>query len=239
MGMSGRRGNLAPKPIALAGLLALASGCQRDGTVDPVVAETARAIGAPRTANDLRLKAARGEGRTLILEAEMPADVASLVRSNDVATSFALGICANPRGANFFSDGRTLRVDLSVPGRGVSSATVNRCPPGAAGQGVSVETYAQLYRRMVGRDLGDGSTIAATRVEGQTLVLVINGRRGSRAGITPATITQQFLSEFCDPASGNAFFAGGRALRIDTTEDGANLMQGEAVSACPARAAAR
>ena len=223
--------------MAYAGLLALVSACQRGGDVDPVVAEMARSIGAPKTTSDLSLKAARGEGRILVLEAEMPADIASLVGARDVAASFAHGICANPRSATFFSDGRTLRVELSVPGRGVTSATVDRCPPGPVGQGVNVESYAQLYRRMEGRDLGDGSTITATRVEGQTLVLVMNGRRGWRSGMTPATIAQQFLAEFCDPASGNAFFGGGRALRIDTTEDGARLVRGETVTACPARPA--
>ena len=230
---------LASKLIALAGLLALASACQREGNVDPVVAEMAKAIRMPPSSGNLRLRAARGEGRTLVLETEIPADIADIVEARDVAASFAHGICANARSVTFFSDGRTLRVDLSTPGRAPSSATVSRCPPGPVGQGVGVETYVQLYRRMVGRDLGDGTTFTAARAEGQTLVLVLNGRRGWRAGTSPAAFTQQFLDGFCESGTGNSFFGGGRAVRIDTTEDGASLSQGEAVTACPARSAAR
>jgi hypothetical protein len=198
----------------------------------------ARTVHLP-TSSTLRLRAARGEGRTLILDAEIPADIASVMNVRDVAASFAHGICANPSSMTFFTEGRTLRVNLSAPGRAPASTTIDRCPPGPVGQGVNIDTYVQMYRGMLGRDLGEGSTFTAARAEGQTLVLVMNGRRGWRAGASPATITQDFLGGFCEPGTGNAFFDGQRSLRIDTTEDGGDLVQGVVATGCPARPAAR
>ncbi|HYD13713.1 MAG TPA: hypothetical protein VEC11_12770 [Allosphingosinicella sp.] len=226
---------MARKAMALTALLALAAGCQQDGNVDPMVAGLARTIRMPESAGDLRLKRARGEGRTLILETEMPGDLGNVVGASDVATSFAHGICANRATMNFFSEGRTLRLDLSMPGRPPSSATVDRCPPGPVGQGVTVETYAQMYQRMVGRDLGDGTRLTSSRAEGQTLVLVLDGPAGWRQGVTPASIGQDFLGGFCEGGTGNAFFQGGRTLRVDTTEGGGAPMAGQPLSACPGR----
>jgi hypothetical protein len=229
----------AARAILFAALLGLAAGCQRDANaVDPVVAAMAKSFRLAQRSSDVRLRGSRGEGRTLILEVEMSSDVPAVVGVRDIAPGFAQAICANPRTAHFFTEGRTLRVDLSVRGRAPTSAVIDRCT-GPTGQGITIENYVRMYRAFVGRDLGDGARITAARAEGQTLVLDLDGPAGWRSGLTPAAIAQEFLEGFCESGTRNSFFAGGRTLRVDTTEGGRDPRQGQLITACPARPAAR
>lgn len=213
----------------LAAMLGLAASCGE--RVDPVVAEAARVWRSVPTRSDFRIVSARGEGRTLILQVEIPSDVSQVLDARAIAQMFS--VCPTPREANFFSEGRALRVELSRAGHATTSATVSRCS-GPVGNGVNIDTFVQMLRPMVGRDLGEGARVTSVRAEGQTLVLVFDGPRGWREGLDQAAIAWGFLEQSCSQARGFALFDGTRSLRIDTTEGGSNLIPGQLIRRCPA-----
>jgi hypothetical protein len=103
---------------------------------------------------------------------------------------------------------------------------------------MTVDTVAEMLRPMVGRDLGDGTRITSVRTEGQTLVIVMDGRAGWRAGLDQETIARLLLQDACSRPGGFALFDGTRTLRVDTTEGGGNPVQGQTISRCPSAAAA-
>jgi hypothetical protein len=227
---------MARKAILLGVLLCLGSGCRE--RVDPVVAEMARGMERVRPATGFRIVSARGEDRTLILQIATDAETAQAWDASGIAHMFAAVICAAPRGGNFFAEGRTLRVEISTAGRAATNATVNRCS-GPVGQGLTIDTMVEMLRPMVGRDLGDGAKITSVRAEGQTLVMVMDGRPGWRAGLDQATLNGVLLDDPCSRPGGFRLFDGTRSLRIDTTEGGRNLTRGEAIRHCPAPRLAR
>jgi hypothetical protein len=222
--------------MLLGALLSFGSGCRQ--RVDPVVADIARDMQRVAPASGFRIASARGEDRTLILQVEVDADGALAWDAAGVAHSFATVVCATPRDANFFSEGRTLRVELSAPGRAATNAIVSRCP-GPAGQGLTMDTMVEILRPMVGRDLGDGAKVTSVRADGQTLVMVMDGRPGWRTGLDQTTFAWAVLEGACDRPGGFRLFDGTRTLRIDTTEGGNNLIQGQIISRCPAPPAGR
>lgn len=228
--------HLARLAILLGILLSLSSGCRQ--RVDPVVADIARDMARVPPNSAFRIVTARGEDRTLIMQVEVNPDAAQVWDAAGIAHSFATVICATPRDANFFSEGRTLRVEVSSPGRAGMSAIVSRCP-GPAGQGLNMDAIVEIFRPMVGRDLGGGARLTSVRAEGQTLVMVVDGQPGWRTGLDQATIAQAFLDEPCRQPGGYRLFDGTRSLRIDTTEGGRNLLQGQTVIRCPPPPAAR
>lgn len=212
-------------------LLSLGSACRE--RVDPVVADMARDWRRVPTSPGFRIASARGEGHTLILQIEVDADGAQVLDAATTANMLAAGICAIPRDANFFSEGRTLRIELFAPGRAATNAVVSRCT-GPVGRGFTMDAIVAMFRPMVGRDLGDGGRMTSVRAEGQTLVMVLDGRPGWRTGLDQETIARAFLEDPCSPPGGFKLFNGTRSLRIDTTEGGGNLIQGQVITRCPA-----
>jgi hypothetical protein len=201
--------------------------------VDPVVAEVARNWDMSQTKGGLRVVAVHGEDRTLVMQVQLGPEASNVLRASDVAAMIADGICSNPRNDHFFTEGRTVRAEVSVAGGPQTSATTGRCS-GPIGQAGSIEVYVITYRRLLGRDLGDGTVLTAARAEGQMLVLVMDGPPGWRARLYPDGVDQGFLGGFCQ--GGRSSFFDGRTLRVDTTEAGANPMRGQVLTACPASA---
>jgi hypothetical protein len=228
--------HLARLAILLGVLLSCGSGCRE--RVDPVVAEMARAVQRVPPANGLRIAAARGEGRTLILQVEADSETAQALDAAGIAHIFAAGFCATRRDANFFSEGRALRIELFTPGRVATNATVTRCS-GPTGQGLNTATFVEMLRPMVGRDLGDGAKLTSVRADGQTLVMVMDGPTGWRTGLDQATIAWVLLEDACSRPGGFRLFDGTHKLRLDTTEGGNNLIQGQVIGHCPAPPVAR
>lgn len=227
---------MASRLILIVIMLGIASGC--GNRVDPVVADMARDFRRLPPAPGLRLVAARGEGRTLILQFEIPPETAQVLDAPGVAHMFAAGICSSRRDGNFFSDGRTLRIELSSAGHAATNASVDHCS-GPVGQGINIDTWVEVFRPMVGRDFGDGAKMTSVRADGQTLVMVMDGRAGWRTGLDQETVARAFLEDPCGQPRGFGLFDGTRSLRIDTTEDGRNLIQGLVVRHCPAPRVAR
>jgi hypothetical protein len=145
--------HLARLAILLGLLLSLGSGCGEQ--VDPVVAEMARDWRRMPPVGASRLVAARGEGRTLILQFEIPSDTAQIVDAPAVAHSIAAAICSSRRDGHFFSEGRTLRIELSSTGRAATNASVDHCS-GPVGQGINIDSWAEVFRPMVGAMSGMG-----------------------------------------------------------------------------------
>lgn len=228
--------HLARLIILLGALLSFSSGCRQ--SVDPVIADIARDMERVPASGAFRIVSARGEDRTLIMQVEVNLDGPQPLDAAGIAHMFATIICATPRDANFFSEGRLLRIELSTPGHAGTTATIGHCT-GPAGQGLNMAAIVEMFRPMVGRDLGDGGKMTSVRAEGQTLVMVMDGPPGWRAGADQETIAQAFLDEPCRQPGGFRLFDGTRNLRIDTTEGGHNLIQGQTVIRCPSPAAGR
>ncbi|HEV7658945.1 MAG TPA: hypothetical protein VGO55_03780 [Allosphingosinicella sp.] len=205
------------------------------GDVDPMVADVARHVQSTSAGTgDVRRIAARGEGRTLVWQAEIAPDMVGAIRPDDLAAVIANGICAGLAGPAFFTEGRTLRVEMRPPGGAFSSATADHCSV-PAGRRFSAARFASIMQPLVGREV-DGVTIASIRAEGDLVILVLDGGVGWRRGITAEMMEGVLLGNFCDPAAANhGFFNGTRRMRVDTLEGGREPIQGQPIASCPAR----
>ncbi len=109
--------------------------------------------------------------------------------------------------------------------------------PAMAGQTSGADMAASLASKLqgaVGQKEDGGVLFAAVRAEGDTVIVTIDGTEGWH-GVTPAQLTNSFLTGFCtDPVKAKAYFALS-AIRIDTLEFGKNLQVGQRATACPAQ----
>jgi hypothetical protein len=203
--------------------------------VDPLVADIARhVLSTPGGTGDARRIAVRGEGRTLVWQAEIAPDMIGVIRPGEIAAVLANAICAGSAGATFFTGGRTLRVEIRPVGGSFISATVDRCSV-PAGTGFTAASFASIMQPLVGMS-DEGVTITSIRAEGETVIIVADGTIGWRQGLTAETMEGAMLGSFCDHATeNNVFFNGTRRIRIDTLEGGRNLIQGRLIASCPAR----
>ena len=191
-----------------------------------------RPLNLPTGRGDVRNVVVVGEGRTLVLRAEIAPDIASYVDARLYAHALATGICVDPRGASFFNHGRTVRVELTPAGGRPTIASVDRCP-GPVGTGLTTEALASAMQPTVGRDM-DGVAVVSIRAEGETVVIVMDGVAGWREGTTTEMLNGAFLSNFCDLRTGNnPYFNGTQAVRIDTREAGRGLIRGNPITTCP------
>jgi hypothetical protein len=204
------------------------------GDVDPLVAAVARrAQWSDTTA--IRHVTVRGEGRTLVWAGEIAPDWTQPVLPGDLAPLIANTVCAGAGGAAFFTEGRTLRVEILAAGGTSTSATVDRCSVPAGADLTTAAGYASMMQSLVGMG-EDGVTITSVRADGETVVLVFDGPAGWRRGDTKEELDGVLLRYFCNPAVPSVpFFDGTRGMRIDTLEGGREPIQGRRLAGCPAR----
>lgn len=204
------------------------------GDVDPLVeravANMRAAIGRT-VASAFRLIAARGEGRTLILDIELTVDTPELIGAPQVADMVAAAICSEPGVPPFFSDGRRLRVDVVRAGRAPGSMIVDHCP-GPVGEGLSVGTFASGMQSIVGMETG-GVRIVFIRPEGNSLIVSLDLVSGP---IDAAAAEADFVAGFCFRTDvQTAFFDRGLTLRVDTAVRGRDRRTGTLIASCPGR----
>lgn len=203
--------------------------------VDPLVAETVRVLRAtPPGTGDLRRIDVRGEGRTLVWQAEIAQDMAGWIGPGEFAAVIANAICARGSRTAFFTQGRTLRVEIRIRGGSSASATVDHCSV-PAGQRLTAASFAGIMQPFVGMS-EDGVTIRSIRAEGETVIILVDGAIGWRRELTDGMLEGALLGGFCDPgAANNRFFDGTRTIRIDTLEGGREPMPGRPIASCPER----
>lgn len=219
----------------LALLLAVPAAAAAQDGVDPLVA---RAVASYRAARDrdsasrIRVRDARGEGRTLILDVELLPGASTMLEPANVLPIFSGSICADAEAARFFGEGRAMRVNLVREGRRLGSATTDRCP-GAIGQGLSAATFAGVLQSFVGT-VDRGVRITAVRAEGATLTLSLDVLPGT--DITAEAAAGNFIRGFCSRSDTDSiFFDRGLTLRIETTLSGRSPPTAQSLARCPAR----
>lgn len=94
-----------------------------------------------------------------------------------------------------------------------------------------VGQVAGSLQSLVGKQPGSDIAISAITAEGETLVVKVDGPKAWRANKTPAELSGLFVNGYCSKAA--ATFDTGMKLRVDTTEDGAQLWQGPTIDHCP------
>ncbi|HYI49283.1 MAG TPA: hypothetical protein VEX35_12550 [Allosphingosinicella sp.] len=202
--------------------------------VDPLVAEVARRAQWPED-TAVRHVTLRGEGRTLVWAGEIAPDWTGPVLPGDMAPVIANTICAGAGGAAFFTEGRTLRVEIRAAGGASTSATVDRCSVPAGVDFTTAAGAASILQPLVGMG-EDGVTITSIHADGETVVLVFDGPAGWRRGDTAEELNGVWLRYFCNPAFATSpFFDGTPGIRIDTLEGGRQPIQGRRIAGCPAR----
>jgi hypothetical protein len=94
--------------------------------------------------------------------------------------------------------------------------------------GSGADAYAWRLRSMVGREIGP-LEIKSIEADGEELVFTLDGPEGWRRGTPSYAITAFFLEGFCKAPEASGYLVAGRALRIDTFEDGKSLIHGPPV----------
>lgn len=104
--------------------------------------------------------------------------------------------------------------------------------PAGSGGTQEVEQYARRLQSRVGVRFG-GAEVTAIRADGNTLVVTVDGPANWRAGHQSFQLTRPFLLGFCKTDRAAAYFGDGRAIRLDTTEEGSGLIRGLPSTRCP------
>lgn len=166
------------KRHALLPAFALLAACGSPGTAraqaDPMMArllDIARSRIGVADGSGLTMTAARAEGRTLVLVMEASPSARAEFPAREVADRIGAAFCGTPDNAAFFSEGRTLRIELTG-GQPAAGAQSDRL------RGTAAEAAMQLYVRdmqsLVGRTF-EALTIESVRAEGDVLVILMNG----------------------------------------------------------------
>jgi len=121
--------------------------------------------------------------------------------------------------------GLRILIGLSMLGAGLAQS-------GCAPSGSGANAYAWRLRSLVGREIGP-LRIKSVEADGDELVFTLDGPEGWRRGTPSYAITAFFLEGFCKAPEASGYLVAGRALRIDTFEDGKNLIHGPPVYHCP------
>lgn len=100
-------------------------------------------------------------------------------------------------------------------------------PPSAA----SVAGFAAFLQEDLPQRFG-AYTVVSARAEGDLLIFTLDGRRGWRRPDTNVVRATEMLGAFCEQ-EGFREIISLAAVRVDTTERGADLIQGTPVTDCP------
>ncbi len=96
-----------------------------------------------------------------------------------------------------------------------------------------VGEYADAFTQMIGEEFDDGLVLSRVEVDGNLIVLVIDGPAAWRGETNASDISDGFFEGFCEDST--AFFDGVLSMRIDTTEAGKNRQAGQVVDSCVRR----
>jgi hypothetical protein len=221
----------------LAGMLAMCGASAAVAQADPAVAGWAERLPSVVASNppaQAPLLGARAEGKVLRISlGPIPANLAT--RPLQVAAYYAATICTAPGGPAFFADGRSIRVDVAGDGPYSGSAGMNRCPTPAE-TAITAENFAAFLQRRVGQRFADDLVLRAVRAEGNVLIATLDGPAGWRRGRSPVEISMVIAGAFCAPEAADvAFFSFGRAIRVDSLENGGSPQAGAVIERCPGR----
>jgi hypothetical protein len=225
------------RPAASLMLLALCAtmptAAVAQGDVDPVVDLTAAAsqgMVGQQLATGVRVTRVRGERRTLVIHVDLGASAPAGFGAAHAASGILGGMCTERGAAALFSEGRTLRVQLTRNGRPAGAATVDRCPA-SAGLGLTAAAFADSMQSTVGLREGD-MTISAVRAEGNMLILTASYPRGR--GRSAASLGAEFRDSFCrEPNMVRGFFGNGLVLRVDVVTGGGRPVSSPLYGSCP------
>jgi hypothetical protein len=126
--------------------------------------------------------------------------------------------------------------ELMMKSLSLLSALLLACatPAWSAQRNPSAEDYASGLQSFVGRDLGYGVRSTAVTAEGDILVIAVDGPagwRGRNGGVR--LLEADFFIGFCEgDRPDDSVFDGRFGVRIDTTEEGRDLIRGRVVTAC-------
>ena len=95
----------------------------------------------------------------------------------------------------------------------------------AKAQGPDAATYADGLQPMVGQVFEGGVRISAIHAEQDILVIVVDGPRGWREGLSESQISALFMDGLCE-SEPPGFFASGTRDQVDSLEGGQDLRRG-------------
>jgi hypothetical protein len=119
---------------------------------------------------------------------------------------------------------RTMMLALSLAFQAV--------PAAAQEVDLNAAQFAGALQGMVGQQFEGGLFIAAISSEDNILVVTLDGPGGWRGDLPSGDASPLFMTGFCEDSSFN-FFSGGKALRVDTLENGGDRRLGPVVTHCP------
>jgi hypothetical protein len=216
-------------------LLALAAPFAPPQSDDPVIAAAAAAgqrlvgQGSPGL---MRITALRGEGRTLIMEIALTAEVPAALGPTQIGHFATAGMCSETSADMFFSEGRTLQIRVTRPGAAVELVTIDRCP-GPAGQAINAETFAAGMQGFVGYEDGE---MRITSIRGEGNLMIVTVTQPNPAATSARSLGEAFLGGFCERAEvQQVFFGAGLQLRLDRVNGDAAPEQSPVYTACPPR----
>ncbi|NCP12259.1 MAG: hypothetical protein GW859_09985 [Sphingomonadales bacterium] len=109
----------------------------------------------------------------------------------------------------------------------VAAALLCAATPASAGD---VSAIADAFKAMVGQKFDDDIVLRKVEVEGDLVILVLDGPEAWRGGADANDLSDSFFEGFCE--DGDDIFDGAFALRVDTTEAGADRRAGRVVDSC-------
>ena len=119
----------------------------------------------------------------------------------------------------------------SLLGAGLALPACNQQPSGDP----VLERVLANVKGMRGRQFQGGLTVSGGRIEGRTLIVVVDVPAAARQAFTPAQFTALLASGICSAEGGSAFFSEGRSIRLDAANAGPGWT-GASIDRCPAPA---
>lgn len=95
-----------------------------------------------------------------------------------------------------------------------------------------LERVLANIRSMNGRRFEGGITVSGGRIEGRTLIVVVDVPAEARQAFTPAQFTALLARGICAAQGGSSFFAEGRSIRLDAANAGPGWT-GASIDHCP------